>query len=550
MKKALSLLYPADSTTAQVQSDMDCGFLGELRVADLVTVPTRKGAPWRSRDLQLDRFLTSDTAVIRHRLDVVDDLVNNPELCSTFAEILPLIEDLIEIGSAKTAASDITACLYAASELELYVDCTDSLYRALSAAQTLKSAGLRDLFGLVSGIHDSAEYSAMKEQLSKLMASVRAIRSITVGVNLDAQLRSIEAGVVSINSQPFRSGDLIDRLLRLDVSDDGYRCITPLMPYGYNTSDPSAVALNSGINRAIDTVFRSSVQRWRPLIRRYLTENIGYLRGLADEIRLLLALAHLVQRLRGLGLPMCKPQVCDMADKTFRAEGLYNPHIAFSLKEPFIEMVLNDLAFDEDGMIYILTGANQGGKSAITYAVGIAQALLQLGSFVPAKSAAISPVDQLLTNFPAEEMDSIGKGRLGEECARLRNTLERATDCSLVLMDESLSSTSAVEASHIAGEVIIGLSMIGCRCIFATHLHDLAQRVGELNQHPSARARIDNLVATLKDGEGDRRSYKIVRMCPDGLSHARSIAEKYGVTLESIMKARGWAKHEVIDRGQ
>ena len=132
----------------------------------------------------------------------------------------------------------------------------------------------------------------------------------------------------------------------------------------------------------------------------------------------------------------------------------------------------------------------------------------------------------------------------------MRNTLERATDCSLVLMDESLSSTSAVEASYIAGEVIIGLSMIGCRCIFATHLHDLAQRVGELNQHPSARARIDNLVATLKDGEGDRRSYKIVRMCPDGLSHARSIAEKYGVTLESIMKARGWAKHEVIDRGQ
>jgi DNA mismatch repair ATPase MutS len=266
-------------------------------------------------------------------------------------------------------------------------------------------------------------------------------------VNLDAQLRSVEAGVVSINSQPFRSGDLIDRLLRLDVSDDGYRCITPLMPYGYNTSDPSAVVLNSGINRAIDTVFRSSVQKWRPLIRRYLTENIGYLRGLADEIRLLLALAHLVQRLRDLGLPMCKPQVCDMADKTFRAEGLYNPHIAFSLKEPFIEMVLNDLGFDEDGMIYILTGANQGGKSAFTYAVGIAQALLQLGAFVPAKSAAISPVDQILTNFLAEEMDSIGKGRLGEECARLRNTLERATDCSLVLMDETLSSTSAIEAS-------------------------------------------------------------------------------------------------------
>jgi len=539
MKKTLSLLYPADSPGAQIQSEMDCGFLEELRIADLVTLPARRGTPWRSRNLELRRFLTSDAAVIRHRLDILEDFVNNPELSGAFADVLPLIDDLIEIGSAKAEASDVTACLYAASELELYVDCTDSLHRALSNARTLKSAGLRDLLDLVSEIHESAEYSAMKEKLSKIMASVRAIRSITVGINLDAQLRSVEAGVVSINNQPFRSGDLIDRLLRLDVSDDGYRCITPLMPYGYNTSDPSAVALNSGINRAIDTIFRSSVQKWRPLIRRYLTENIGYLRGLADEIRLLLALAHLVQRLRDLGLPMCKPEVCDMSDRAFRAEGLYNPHIAFSLKEPFMEMVVNDFGFDETGMIYILTGANQGGKSAFTYAVGIAQALLQLGAFVPAKSAAISPVDQILTNFPAEEMDSIGKGRLGEECARLRNTLERATDCSLVLMDETLSSTSAIEASYIAGEVIIGLSLIGCRCIFATHLHDLAQRVGELNQHPSAKARIDNLVATLKDGESDQRSYKIVRMCPDGLSHARSIAEKYGVTLESIMETRG-----------
>jgi DNA mismatch repair ATPase MutS len=550
MKKALSLLYPADSADAQVQSEMDCGFLEKLKMADLVTLSARRSTPWRSRNLELRRFLTSDAAVIRHRLDVLEDLLNNPELCSTFADVLPLIDDLIEIGSAKIEASDVTACLFAASELELYVDCTDSLYRALNNAKALNSAGLRDLFGLVGGIHDSAEYSSMKEKLSKMMASVRAIRSITIGVNLDAQLRSVEAGVVSVNSQPFRSGDLIDRLLRLDVADDGYRCITPLMPYGYNTSDPSAVALNSGINRAIDTIFRSSVQKWRPLIRRYLTENIGYLRGLGDEIRLLLALAHLVQRLRNLGLPMCKPQVCDMSDKTFRAEGLYNPHIALTLKEPFMEMVLNDFSFDDEGIIFILTGANQGGKSAITYAVGIAQALMQLGAFVPAKSAAISPVDHILTNFPAEEMASLGKGRLGEECARLRNTLEKATDCSLVLMDETLSSTSALEASYIAGEVIIGLSMIGCRCIFATHLHDLAQRVGELNRHPSARARIDNLVATLKDRESDQRSYKIVRTRPDGLSHARSIAEKYGVTLDSITKTRNRTGDEVISSGQ
>lgn len=538
MKRTVSLLYPDHSAYTRGRSQTDLEFIGELRLNDLVVPLASRGSMWKPKTFELARYLTSDPAVIRYRLDVLEDLTDNPDLCSTFGEVLPMIEDMIEVSSGRVAATDVTACLYAASELEMYIDCTDALYSGLNRAQSLKSAGLRGLFEVVSEVHESPDYASMKERLSQLMSSVRGIRSITVGVNLDAQLRSVEAGVVSINTQPFRSGDLLDRLLRLDVTDDGYRCITPLLPYGYNAADPSSVALNSGINRAIDTIFRSVVQKWKPVIRRYMTDNIGYLRGLVDEIRLLLSLVDLVRKMRDLGLPMCKPEVCDMEDKAFAAEGLYNPFIALSLKDPSIDMVLNDFSFDEDGMIYILTGANQGGKSAMTYAVGIAQALCQLDCFVPAKSAKISPVDHILTNFPAKEVAAIGKGRLGEECARLRRTLEKATEYSLVPMDETLSSTSALEAGYIAGEVIIGLSLIGCRGLFATHLHDLAQRVDTLNAHPAVKAKIDNLVATLKSGEGEVRSYRIERMKPDGMSYARSIARKYGVTLEQILEMR------------
>ena len=109
------------------------------------------------------------------------------------------------------------------------------------------------------------------------------------------------------------------------------------------------------------------------------------------------------------------------------------------------------------------------------------------------------------------------------------------TEKSLVLLDESLSSTGAFEASYIAAEVLAGFSRIGCRCLFSTHLHELAASVPEIN----ARSRelggiqIDTLVAGIEEG---RRSFKIYRAKPDGKSYARDIADKYGLSFENLIK--------------
>ena len=139
-------------------------------------------------------------------------------------------------------------------------------------------------------------------------------------------------------------------------------------------------------------------------------------------------------------------------------------------------------------------------------------------------------------HFPSTG-ESIGKGRLGEECDNLRQIAARVSEYSMVLMDEALSSTSAVEAVFIASEVLLGLSSIGVRGIFSTHLHDLAQRVDELNRHSANKAKIDNLVAEVEP-DTTNRTFKILRAKPDGLSYARSIAEQYGITLDQILQAR------------
>ena len=153
-------------------------------------------------------------------------------------------------------------------------------------------------------------------------------------------------------------------------------------------------------------------------------------------------------------------------------------------------------------LIYVLTGPNRGGKSVITVALGAAVALCQLGLPVPCEYAEISPVDGIFTHFPEGADDTIDKGRLGEECARLREIFDSVTENSLILLDESLSSTGAYEASYIASEILKSFAVIGSRGIFSTHLHELAASVPEINllSIREGGVSVDNVAEWIKAG--------------------------------------------------
>jgi DNA mismatch repair ATPase MutS len=220
-----------------------------------------------------------------------------------------------------------------------------------------------------------------------------------------------------------------------------------------------------------------------------------------------------------------------MEEKNFDAKGIYNPVVATKLNT---KMVDNDFTFDDNGRFFVLSGPNRGGKSVITCAVGLTFALAQLGLPVPAEKAKISPVDAIFTHFPTGSEDTIDKGRLGEECARLDDIFGKVTENSLVLLDESLSSTGSFEGAYIASEVLCGFSMVGCRGIFSTHLHELSSMIDEINKKCIADggAKIDTLVAGIDNGQ---RSFIISREKPDGKSYARDIADKYGISLDRIL---------------
>jgi DNA mismatch repair ATPase MutS len=153
----------------------------------------------------------------------------------------------------------------------------------------------------------------------------------------------------------------------------------------------------------------------------------------------------------------------------------------------------------------------------------------------------MSPVEGILSHFPLEEQPSLDAGRLGEEAARIHGIFRLVTRHSLVLMNESLSTTSPGEALYLARDIVRALRRLGARAVFATHLHELGD-VAVLNDDTEGDSLVASLVAgseavdAPQDGEPSaRRTFKIRPGPPQGISYARDIARKYGIELHQIL---------------
>ncbi len=523
-----SLIYPNEESQERHMRSADRPNISQYVVDELGL-----GDIFELKNGSLPEFFTTDPEVIAYRNETFADLLENPGLIDTLNSVMPILNDILELRRLESDSGDTNDYLASITEIELYISSVDTLNDGLNAvSDTLRSRAFRTLCDRINELAESDYYSELNEKLCELTKRVREIKSVTIGVNLDAQLRPSEAGVLSINPEHFRSGDVIEKILRLNFKDDEYTCIAKLVPFNKNQTDNQKTALAIAFNSAINDVYSSSLRSWKKIVQQYVLENTDFLLNMIPEIEFLVKGTRMLARLKEKNCPLCFPELAPAEDRVYRAYGLYNPAVALKIDG---DVVPNDLVFDENATIYVLSGPNRGGKSVITCALGISQAMLQLGMFIPAQSAVMSPVDGIFTHFPTGADDTIDKGRLGEECARLDAIINAVTNRSLVLLDESLSSTGAFEASYIAAEVLGGLALIGCRALFSTHLHELAALIDDINikTASSGGEKIDTLVAGIEEG---KRSFKIVRTKPDGKSYARDIAEKYGLSYDSIKK--------------
>ncbi|MFN8482047.1 MAG: DNA mismatch repair protein MutS [Anaerolineae bacterium] len=196
------------------------------------------------------------------------------------------------------------------------------------------------------------------------------------------------------------------------------------------------------------------------------------------------------------------------------------------------EFVANDLRLEE-GEIVILTGPNMAGKSTFLRQSALIALMAQIGSFVPAESAALSVVDRIFTRIGAHDEIAQGQSTFMVEMVETANILRHATPRSLVILDEVGRGTSTYDGLSIAWAVVEYLHNnpdLRAKTLFATHYHELTELAERL-----PRVRNYN-VAVAEDGDGVVFLHKIVTGGADR-SYGIHVAQLAGLPRAVIHRA-------------
>lgn len=152
-------------------------------------------------------------------------------------------------------------------------------------------------------------------------------------------------------------------------------------------------------------------------------------------------------------------------------------HPSLEILQPTGSFVPLDLRVNsKDEQILLITGPNMAGKSTVLRTTAIIQLLAQCGSFVPAEKAIIGIADRIMSRMGASDDITRGKSTFMVEMEELSEILKRATERSLIVLDEIGRGTSTYDGISIAwaiGEYIH--DKIGARTLFATHYHELTE---------------------------------------------------------------------------
>ncbi len=230
-----------------------------------------------------------------------------------------------------------------------------------------------------------------------------------------------------------------------------------------------------------------------------------------------------------------RPQLAD--HPCFTVIGGRHPVVEAAVTRAGGRFVANDCALAPDERLWLVTGPNMGGKSTFLRQNALIAVLAQAGSFVPAASAQLGLVDRLFSRVGASDNLARGRSTFMVEMVETAAILAQATPASFVILDEVGRGTSTYDGLAIAWAVVEAIHDNNrCRCLFATHYHELtrlAERLDALSlHHVRAREWKGDLVLLheLAPGPADR-SYglavaRLAGLPPATVGRAKSVLTK------------------------
>lgn len=242
---------------------------------------------------------------------------------------------------------------------------------------------------------------------------------------------------------------------------------------------------------------------------------LSFFRMLRAELAFYVGCLNLHEKLSAKGEPVCFPVPIPCAKRRYAVRGLYDVCLSLHLER---RVVGNDT--DGDGkQLFMITGANQGGKSTFLRSVGQAQLMMQCGMFVPAQGYCANLCAGLYTHFKREEDATMRSGKFEEELRRISAIVDRLASHCIVLFNESFQSTNEREGSEIGHQIVQALLESRVKVFFVSHMYDLASSLCERNS-------ADALTLRAERQENGARTFRIIPGAPLRTSYAKDIYEK------------------------
>lgn len=495
---------------------------------------------------------------IRRRLAMVRFMVNNPQLRSGCREELSGLPDVLRaygrLSLGKAGPRDLAAIrdgLERAQATAAHLAAGEDLPPGLATAgRELRAAG--------DGGRDGLANTLRRALVPFPPASTSEGGFVADGYHTELDAKRTEAATAK---------EAIGRLQDHYVQQTGIKSlrIKTNTLIGYHVEVPAAAAKGLGDGFTLRQGLASSARYTTSELDRLASEQVGAAeRVTAIEERVFrdLVSAALTERsavtriahaaaaldlVCGLGQAAAEglwvePELVD--DTLLAIEGGRHP-----VAEPLLEsqgrsFVPNDCRIGGDERLWLLTGPNMAGKSTFLRQVALVVLMAQVGSFVPAVRAKVGVVDKLFSRIGASDDLAAGRSTFMVEMLETAAILKQATARSLVILDEVGRGTSTHDGLAIAQASMEYLhDEVGCRTLFATHFHELADAAEAM---PQALCMAMDAAAGRHD---EMFAYK-VKAGRAGQSYGLKVAARAGMppsvlsrAAELVERTRGLANH-------
>ena len=473
--------------------------------------------------------IPTDTRDIRFRSEILQDFLNNEKLSEELTEALSYIRTLKNYGSSKILQIEGDNTLYVMlehlRELSVYVNASEAIVDCLKNNE-IKSAGLKNVLSNMEKIVNDEKFEIAKTDINKMLEHMSNVRGAYVGVNFTPDL-NVEM-VTAVEFVPYRIrskykfAEIAAFISNVNNSAAATNSVgKPMAPT--RVIDPLLVSMTPLIEKHL----RRHLTRIKMIIHKYIKLDSTSITEMFEGLTYYLAMARFGRRLRKENCEICMPEIKDTEGISLDIRDLYNVRLFLAQEK---NIVKNDFSFSPKENIFILTGPNRGGKTIIEQALGIISIMASIGSFVTASSCVGRPFHNILTHFPIDENLTINYGRLGEEAVRIKEIVSETDDKTLILFNETYSTTSAADGLYLSKDLLRILKEKGTAVIFNTHIHEVARSIDEMNKWDGESDMV-SLVMEIKD---NMNTFHVKRSDPESKSYARNIAEKYGITYEQM----------------